>query len=276
MRLFMSVDLEGFAGISFWSEIDKRDPSSRENMEDITGRLVFLCERLKEKYADLDTVTICDSHARGNNIIYGRLPAYAELVRGFPRRYYMMHGLDPGYSGVIFAGYHVSAGNAGNMDHTYSSSVIHELRLNGVPASELAINSYFAGEYGVPVIMALGGDLFTAETARFSDAITLCAVKEEYGRYAGKSYSPAKVDRLISESVESMRRPEDYPVHRLAGPVEMDLEFGNTAAAEIASLVPGSQRISGRKVKYVCADMKELYELLMLVVTAAGRAADIR
>ena len=156
----MSVDLEGFAGISFWHEAEAGSPAAARGIEAANIQLGMMCKALKKRYADLEVITVCDSHSMGTNIYWSELPEYAELIRGFPRRYYMMEGLDESYDGVVFAGYHAGAGRRGNMDHTYSASLIHRISVNGREVNEMEINSLLAGEFGVPVIMAAGGDLF--------------------------------------------------------------------------------------------------------------------
>ncbi len=80
---------------------------------------------------------------------------------------------------------------------------------------------------------------------------------------------------IIRGAADGLKSPDKYNVHRVKGPLELDVEFRDTVFAEIASLIPGSRR-KLRNVQISCGSAAEMYEILMLMVFAAGKAVQIR
>ena len=61
----------------------------------------------------------------------------------------MVQDGDGGFEGAFFVGYHGAAGEADAvLCHTYTPSVIYEVRINGVRCSEATINADYLGHYG--------------------------------------------------------------------------------------------------------------------------------
>ena len=276
MKLFISFDSEGFAGITFWHEIFQSEKEFGYYRKLITEQINELCYALFDKYKDLEKITLCDSHAWGNNYLYETLPENVELIKGFPRRYYMMEGLDNSYDGVAFIGYHTQIGGIGNLDHTYSSSIF-EIKINGEIVDEFLINSHFAGEIGVPVFLALGGDKFV-ENARKQD-VKAVVLKEELGKFSAKMPSLSEVKRRIREGVEKSDVKRDGRLFNewlVNDKVKAEIELNSTVFAETASWIPKVERIDGRKISVIADSMKEFYEILMAITFITATAARIK
>ena len=119
----------------------------------------------------IEEILIADSHASGENIPYDitQMDDRIYLISGFPRAFYMMPAMDPGYDRVLFIGYHAGSGAVhGVMDHTYSGSVIMSLKINGVAMSECTLNLGYAWNvHGVPMAFVLGDEALKQQLEKF-------------------------------------------------------------------------------------------------------------
>ncbi len=269
MKLFISIDLEGFPGVSAWHEVDGTSNAFFRHQKIITEQVVHLCTLLQRRYPNLNMITLCDSHSKGDSVIYDMLPRGTELVKGFPRQYYMMEGIDDTYSGIIYIGYHTGVGGFGNMDHTYSSSVIYELKINGMTVDEFLINSYLAGEYNIPIVCSIGGDRHIDDVTAYNNSISTVVTKKELGKFSSIAPSPSEFASRLERTILSLREPDEYPVFRINPPIYADIMLTNTLFAETASWIPNIERTGGRTVRITAQSMKEFYSLMMTMLFSA-------
>ncbi|MDP8233149.1 MAG: M55 family metallopeptidase, partial [Candidatus Zophobacter franzmannii] len=154
MKYFISFDFEGIAGVTFWRETE----GDKRYEKLATEQLCQYMRGIKEADPEAEIV-LCDSHNDGNNIHWEMMPKFVKLVRGYPRTYYMIEGLDSTFDKLILFGYHSPIGGGGMMDHSYSASSIYEMKVNGQIMDEALINSYLASEMGVPTACYYGDDI---------------------------------------------------------------------------------------------------------------------
>src|SRR5258708_24582358 len=101
------------------------------------------------------------------------------MLSGRQKELSMVEGIQKGdVDGVAFVGYHAAAGAEGVLAHTYLANSITEIRINGVRASEGLLNSYVAGEYGVPIVLVTGDDRTCADAAGFAEGGAAVGVEE--------------------------------------------------------------------------------------------------
>ena len=99
----------------------------------------------------------------------------------------MVHGLDESFDGLILLGYHAKFGTQNAiLDHTFSPSMIRDLRVNGVSVGELGFNALFAAEKGVPLIMATGDQSLEKEAKDFYQEVETVVVKYAEGRFCAR------------------------------------------------------------------------------------------
>src|SRR5918995_3643560 len=159
MRVYISVDMEGVAGVVHEDQTDPIDPRhageynrfrrlmTNEANAAIAGAL----------QAGATRVLVNDSHWLMRNLLAEELHPGAELMSGGPKRLSMVEGIQEGFDMAMFIGYHARAGTLNaTIDHTYTSRV-YEARINGEPVGELALNAAMAGVHGVAVGMGKGG-----------------------------------------------------------------------------------------------------------------------
>ena len=104
MRVYISADIEGVAGVVSVEETDPQSPEydrARKLMIDeinaaIEGALV----------AGATDVLVNDGHLHKRNIIPEALHPSAQLLRGEVKMLSMMAGVDRGFDAAFFMGYH--------------------------------------------------------------------------------------------------------------------------------------------------------------------------
>ena len=72
MKVFISADIEGTAGIAHWNEADRTHPDWAEFRALMTGEVVAACEGARA--AGATEVVIKDAHDSGRNLLHDRLP----------------------------------------------------------------------------------------------------------------------------------------------------------------------------------------------------------
>jgi D-amino peptidase len=268
MRIFISTDIEGLSGIPSW---DWWKNNIRATTEILLRHILPVIEVIKE-YDESAEIVIVDSHSKGENMSVLDFPErYSNifLVNGFPRRDYMMSGFDDTYDGVIFVGYHSLVGGGGAMDHTYSSSSIYDIRINGEPVGETAINAAFAGEFGVPVMLVVGQREMEWEMKRYLPDTVFVPVQEAVGRFATKNMLLHEVDSRIQvgtrEAIEKLQKGLIRPF-TFASPIEVEIDWLSSSIADVVSQMPIMERISPRTTRYTVSSWIEGFRWLLSAV----------
>ena len=204
MRVYVSVDMEGVAGVVHEDQTDPIDPRHAGEYNRfrrlMTGEANAAIEGALA--AGAIRVLVNDSHWRMMNLLAEEFaPGGRAAERG------TQGALDDGRRGAGFdaallVGYHAMAGTGhAIIDHTYTDRV-HECRLNGRPVGELGINAALAGTYGVPVALVSGDQALAAEARTWlGPSVETVVVKHAVGRFAARSVAPGEACRRIREGV---------------------------------------------------------------------------
>ena len=97
MKIFLSADIEGTAGIAHWDEAERTHPDYAEFRALMTAEVVAACEGARA--AGATEVVIKDAHDSGRNLILDRLPDYARIMRGWSGHPDgMMFGIDASFA----------------------------------------------------------------------------------------------------------------------------------------------------------------------------------
>lgn len=272
MRVYISVDMEGVAGVVHEDQTDPVDPRHAGEYNRFRRLMTAEANAAIEGAlaAGAGTVLVNDSHWLMRNLLAEELHPAAELLSGGPKFRSMMEGVALGFDAALCIGYHARAGTRhGVIDHTYTSRV-HEARLNGRPVGELAINAALAGTYGVPVAL-VSGDQTLAEEARavLGPSVETVVVKHAVGRFAARSLAPTEACRRIREGVQAALGRRHAPLV-LPAPIRLEVEFALTQMADMAELVPGSERLDGRTLAFVHDDYREVFRAWRALYNLAG------
>jgi D-amino peptidase len=261
MRVYISVDMEGIAGVVHESQTDPVTPAfaaeyarfrrlmTAETNAAIEGALA----------AGATRILVNDSHWFMRNLLPDELHQAAELASGDPKPHSMIQGIDSGFDAALFIGYHARAGTRNAiLDHTYADR-IHEVRLNGKAVGELGLNAALAGVHGVPVALVSGDSALAAEAKELlGDGVATVVVKQAVSRHAAQSVAPAVACRMIREAVPRALQRNHTPFV-VAAPVTVEVDFAMTIHADMAQLCPGATRTAGRTVAFTHRDYGEVF-----------------
>jgi D-amino peptidase len=261
MRVYISIDMEGVAGVV---HEDQTDPIEPRHAGEYNRFRRFMTDEANAAIAGaLEAgaagVVVNDSHWLMRNLLAEELNPVAELVSGGPKRLSMVEGIDGGFDAAMFVGYHARAGTRDAIiDHTYTSRV-YEARINHQPVGELALNAAMAGIHGVPVALVSGDQALGAETrALLGSTVEIVVVKEAVGRFAAKSLAPAVACQRIRTGAAAALKRRHAPF-TFQAPVRLEVDFVVSQMADMAELVPGSSRTGGRTVSYTADDYREVF-----------------
>ena len=262
MRVYLSVDMEGIAGVVHESQTDPTTPACAAEYGRFRRLMTAEANAAVEGAvaAGATGVVVNDSHWHMRNLLAEELHQAAELVSGDPKPRSMVQGIDGGgFDAALFIGYHARAGTRNAiLDHTYADR-IHEVRLNGKPVGELGLNAGVAGVHGVPVALVSGDSALAAEAKDLlGDGVATVIVKEAVSRHAAKSVAPAVACRMIREAVPRALARKHAPF-TLRAPVTLEVDFAMTIHADMAELCPGATRLAGRTVAFTHPEYGEVF-----------------
>ncbi|GGL76422.1 M55 family metallopeptidase [Wenxinia marina] len=263
MKVFISADIEGTAGITDWAEAMKDDKGYAEFRQYMTDEVVAACEGARA--AGATEIVVKDAHQTGRNLIIGDLPADVRVVRGWSGHpHKMMWGIDESFDAALYTGYHnYNGSNTNPLAHTFTGAL--RLRLNGELASEFTINSLCAAALGVPSAFLSGDAGICAGAAEAVPGITTVAVSEGHGP-GTISMTPARARAAIREGVEAALSGD------LAGclpqvPERITLDFGypNPTSAYRASWYPGAELVGPCDARFETDDYHEALRALLFM-----------
>ena len=261
MRVYISVDMEGIAGVVHESQTDPASPAFAPEYARFRRLMTAEANAAVEGAlaAGATRVVVNDSHWFMRNLLAEELHQAAELVSGDPKPRSMVQAIDAGFDAALFIGYHARAGTRNAiLDHTYADR-IHEVRLNGKPVGELGLNAGVAGVHGVPVALVSGDSALAAEAKDLLGAgVATVIVKQAVSRHAAKSVAPAVACRMIREEVPRALERTHAPF-TLRAPVTLEVDFAMTIHADMAELCPGATRTAGRTVAFTHPDYGEVF-----------------
>ena len=180
MRLFISVDMEGVAGVVSWQQLVREGFEYERAREWLTAEVNAVCEAAFE--TGVKEIVIADSHYEGLNLLVDRLPEGVEIVRHWPRVLNMMQGIEDGeYAGAILHAHHGGADLVGaGIAHTMTFA-IKQLRINGRSFGETELSAATAGHFGVPVIMVSGDDVYIEHARTTLGDVETVVTRKSYG-----------------------------------------------------------------------------------------------
>ena len=257
MKIFISSDMEGTAGVVEWEQCRPGNPDYDCYRGLLQAEVNAAIEGAQEGGATAFLVN--DSHGRMANLRPDALAGQARYLSGRHKPMYMMQGLDESFDGVFFVSYHGSMGaTAATLTHTYNPLAISEVRLNGTPTGESGINALVALGYGVPVLLVTGDATTAAELEPFCPEARAAVVKQSINRFAADSLHPEQARALIRAearaAVEQLGAeagaeagagagaggmPGRHAPPRITLPATLSVRMRNPDLAEMASWVSG-------------------------------------
>lgn len=249
MKVLISTDIEGVAGVFHHEQVRAGNPEYER------ARLLMTHEANAAIAGAFDAgateVLVNDSHGSFRNMPAELLDARAQAVMGKPRYLSMMAGVDGGVNAVCMIGYHSRAQGRGILAHTINSFAFARVYFNGIELGEAGIYGALAGEYGVPVVMASGDDVFIEEHRPLFPHATFVQTKRATGQTSGISLSPAQACGAIRAGVATaLAQYGSARPYVLKGPVAVRIQTQSPALADLFCQWPALRRLDGDEVGF--------------------------
>ena len=262
MKLYISGDMEGVAGVSTWQQVDARTPHPEYQIYRRYYTQEIAAAVAGARAAGAGDVLINDSHGPMRNFLFDELPGDVRVIFGNRKPFSMVQDVDGTYGGAFFIGYHGAIGDANAvLCHTYTPSVIYELRLNGIRCSEATLNAGLLGHFGVPLLM-VSGDRTTVEGVQAQMPwVHGVVLKESIGNFAANSVSPKRAQAMIRDgAAAAVANAANAQPFIFEGPIEMDVTLGKTEQADLVAMIPGFERTGARNVRFVSNDYPTIFK----------------
>lgn len=262
LKVHISVDMEGIAGVVSGDQLGPSEFEYERFREFMTKEALAAVQAARE--AGATEIVVADSHGNGQNLLIEQFPKDVRIVRSWPRPLGMMGGIDASFDAAIFIGYHASTDNPrGVRAHTFRSALFTHVGIDGRSITEGWMNAALAGHFGVPVVMASGDDVATAELRQQLGELETAEVKRSLGFHSAETLTPLAADELIGRKVKAaLGRRGDFKPIKVEGPVSLEIGFKHYLAAEVASYLPGTERTDAHSVRFRARDIVEASNLL--------------
>ena len=274
MKVFISTDMEGTAGVVDWEQCIPGKPEYnyyRELLQNevnasINGALA----------AGATEFLINDSHSSMRNLKPDTLAGNAKYLSGRFKPLYMMQGLDSSFDAIFFISYHGSMSSNGSaLSHTYNPRAISDVWLNGEVVGEAGLNALVAQKYGVPIVLVTGDEITKEETEVWSPSVRSAVVKKSITRFAAENLHPNEACKLIEQKArEAIENIKSIKPPAIKFPATIQIRFLNSDFAEVASWLPGTERIGAKEIKFTDEDPLNLFRRFITTVMLSRTVGD--
>ena len=276
MRVYISGDMEGIAGISHPAPTGSKDaryPAAVELMVAETNAAID-----GALAGGATSVLVNDSHGGMFNLTPADLRRDATVLQG-QKAWSMVAGAQPGPDGqpsvdvALFVGYHARAGHPrGTIAHTYSGAPV-ETRLDGRPTGEYGLNALALGAWGVPVGLVTGDDALAEEVPDWLPWAEQVVVKVADGGHSAASVHPSVAAERVRDGAErALRRAAagELRLLQVGPPVAVEIDFDRGVVADHAAILPGAERTGDRTVRFRADDALVAFRGFLAMNRLAG------
>lgn len=262
MKLYISGDMEGVAGVSSWQQVDARTPHPDYQIYRRYYTQEIAAAVAGARSAGVADVLVNDSHGPMRNFVFEELPDDVRIIFGNRKPFSMVQDVDSTYGGAFFVGYHGAIGDADAvLCHTYTPSVVYEARINDLRCSEATINAALLGHFGVPLLMVTG-DRTTVEGVQTQMPwVHGVVIKDSIGNFATNSVSPRAAQAMIREGAAvAVRRAAEARPFVLQPPIVLEVTLGKTEQADLLQMIPRFERTGSRTIRFVSDDYPTVFK----------------
>lgn len=274
MKLFISADIEGIAGVSTIQQLVNNGEYQRFRRlmtEEVNAAIRGAFN------AGASEVVVADGHGNMSNILIEELDPRARLVSGNNRVMCQLEGLDESFDGIIFIGHHgrESASKA-VISHTLAGICVKEMKINGKVVGETEMNAMVAGAFGVPAIFISGDDLYVSEVKETLPEVESVVTKIARDRLAAELIHPKKVNEMIESGVsKAVQRISSFkPLSTKNMKTTFEIDFKGPQQASMTSTLPTVEMTSATSITFTCEDMITAYKHMWGCVIIAMAATN--
>jgi D-amino peptidase len=252
MKIWISCDMEGVAGIVDWDQC-------RPGSSGYALGCVLLQDEVNAAIegavaGGATEIVVNDSHSRMANLDPRKIAGGASYLSGRHKPMYMVEGLDDSFDAVFLVGYHGSiSGRPSTLSHTYNPMA----------------------HYGIPIAFVSGDRVTAQETAPFAPDAVSVLTKESITRAAALNLHPDKSCRLIRAGAEeAVRRVAAGGVQTpvIDKPVTLDMEFQTGDMADVATWARDTERTGERAARIAGDNLLRVYQSFVAVTYITRQA----
>lgn len=275
MKVYLSIDAEGVAGITDWDQIRTTGDDFALGRRLMLGELNAAIEGVLAAHPDAEIV-VNDSHGSMRNFPPDEIAGNASLIAGRHKPMYMMEGLDGSFDAILFIGYHGAIGaHPAILSHTYNPRAIWEVQIDGHSVGESALNGLVAAHYGVPIVFVSGDEATAVDARALVPDIETAIVKTSFTRFAARSVHPQVAREQIRSGVQralsQMAGKALVPVY--ASPTRVEVTFLTADMAGACAVLRGVELVpeQPRTVRCVGDDRLAIFQAFvgMIQITRA-------
>jgi D-amino peptidase len=274
MKLYISSDIEGTAGIVDWRQVIGPGPEYEMGRRLLLNEINAAIDGATA--AGADAIVLNDAHYMMANLPPGELHGNASYISGRHKPDYMMEGLDSSFDAAFFVAYHGSIGSErAALSHTFNPFAIYEVKLNGVVIGESGVNALVAKHYGVPVALVTGDDQAATEAQGILGDVECVVVKRSISRFAAESVHPSVACTLIEDGARrAMESTHELGPPSISPPFELDVAFLTADMAGMATWIPGIVRTGARSVRITGDNALAVYRLFVTAMHLTSALAE--
>ncbi len=224
----IAVDLEGIHGVL--GEAYKNLTESVDYAVAIEGAYHEINAVVETLFAcGVENVAVWDCHGKGANLDFSRIDARVERIDASKDAFRYDFVRSHQFAGMFFLGYHAMEGTRrAILAHSYNSSSIQYIRVNGQGVGELYVDSVICGGYGIAPLFVASDEQGVAEMRAMYPTIETVTTKYGEGRNRGTLRERAVVLDEIRAGVTAALAKEAPVV--LSFPRDADVEIRYTRA----------------------------------------------
>ncbi len=253
MKVFIISDMEGVAGITKWEQVTGGEKLYEEGRKLYTEEINAAVRGAYEGGATEVVVMDCHGAGKGwswNSLIPDQLDPRCDFVVQREWTEYTAF-LEEGCDAAFLVAMHAMSGvEGGVLSHTVSGTEWRDVRFNGTPAGESAVNAALCGTWGCPVLLVTG-DEATCEEARalLGEGLTTVAVKKGLGRFSARHVAPVRARQMIQEGARrALADPDAVAPYDPGKPCEIEVELMNPNVTETYRHKHGVETLDPRRV----------------------------
>ncbi len=272
MRLYISADMEGTAGVCSWAQVDPSNAHEYPVYRRYMTREVAAAIAGARESQPCDA-TVNDSHWDMRNLVWDELPADVRVISG-RKPLSMAQGAHDRFDAAFFTGYHSAIGAANSvLAHTYTGDVFYNVYVNGKPCTEALLNAALLGMYGTPIVLITGDRAIIETTLADLPWATGVSVKESIGYFAANSLTPeAAYDAIRAGAREAIAGISKAKPFTFEPPIELVIETAGVEHADFIELLPRFERTGGRTVRFTSDDYETAFRAFIVAMRLGGAA----
>ena len=132
-------------------------------------------------------------------------------------------------------------------------------------------NAYLAGHFGVPVVLVTGDRAVTAEAKTLISDVHTVAAKDATSATAARNLHSKKArEQIRAKAAKALGDAKTIPPLVAMTPLEVVVEFKDTAAADFAAMIPSVRRVGGTRLEFEAKDYLEAFRTFYAIVTISS------